>query len=168
MGRAHAQTDAAHTQTERKSKRKAEKDEKVEKSKKAEKSEKKPSTSKVNPKASPLCPDRITKKVYDLVAQAKRNKVLKIGVNEVIKKLNKGDAELIFIAGDAKPFAIVEPIVHLCENKNRTFYFVSSASSLGKACGLTRPGAACAIIYSENPLVKKLTGEIRDLMSNLE
>lgn len=148
-----------HGQSEKKTKQKTS-------SEKAEKKAK--DVAQVNPKATPLCPDRVAKKVYDLIAQAKRNRVLKIGVNEVIKKLNKGDAELIFIAGDAKPFAIVEPIVHLCENKNRTFYFVASVSALGKACGLTRPGAACAIIYSETPLIKKLIGEIRDLMSNLE
>ncbi|KAI5181688.1 U4/U6 small nuclear ribonucleoprotein SNU13 [Nematocida sp. AWRm80] len=132
-----------------------------------EKKEKKPKTEKqtdLNPKAKPMCTEKVTKKVYDLLVTAKNNKILKVGVNEVIKKLNKGDADLVIIAGSSKPFAIVEPIMHLCENKNRTFYFVPSTTALGKACGLSRPVAACVIMYSEQGTINKTINEIRNLM----
>jgi len=121
-----------------------------------------------NPKATPMMNDRIAKKAYEVIALAKKSKSLKLGANEVIKNLQKGDIELIFIAGNVKPFAIIEPIMYHCETKNRTFYFVPSAAALGKACELSRPVAACAIIYSENPAIRKLCSEIRETMSSLE
>lgn len=152
----------------KKSDKKAEKQTAEKKSRRKEKEEagdKKEKTPKVNSKARPLCKDRTEKQVYDLLGLAKANKALRIGANEVIKKLNKGDAELVFLAGDTKPFAIIEPIIHLCENKNRTFFFVPCARYLGKACGLTRPVAACAVIFSEQPAIKKAADKIREMMS---
>ncbi|KAI5185381.1 U4/U6 small nuclear ribonucleoprotein SNU13 [Nematocida homosporus] len=123
-------------------------------------------SSESNSKAKPMCTEKATKLVYSLLSLAKKNRVLKIGINESIKKLNKGDADLIILAGDTAPFAIIEPVVHLCENKNRTFYFVPDVVSLGKACGLSRPVAACTVMYSDTPALRKLVSEIRDLMSN--
>ncbi|EHY64461.1 U4/U6 small nuclear ribonucleoprotein SNU13 [Nematocida ausubeli] len=142
---------------------------KKEKSKKEERQDKTDDkkVEKVHPKAKPLCPSAVTKKVYDLVSLAKKNRTLKIGVNETIKKLNKGDAELVLLGGNALPFAIVEPLVVLCENKNRTFFFVPSVSALGKACGLSRPVAACTIVYSEDSNITRLINEIREQMINL-
>ncbi|KAH9386671.1 U4/U6 small nuclear ribonucleoprotein SNU13 [Nematocida major] len=142
---------------------------KKEKTKKEPKAseEKEPKSEKTHPKAKPLCPANVTKKVYELVGLAKKNRTLKIGVNETIKKLNKGDADLVLLGGNALPFAIVEPLVVLCENKNRTFFFLPSISALGKACGLSRPVAACTIVYSEDSSIRKLIGEIREQMVNI-
>lgn len=134
---------------------------KEKKEKRSEKSE------KVHPKAKPMCPSNITKKVYELLGLAKKNRTLKIGVNETIKKLNKGDADLVFLGGDALPFAIVEPLVVLCENKNRTFLFLPSISGMGKACGLQRPVAACTVVYSDDSSIRKLISEIREQMINI-
>ncbi|KAI5170872.1 U4/U6 small nuclear ribonucleoprotein SNU13 [Nematocida sp. LUAm3] len=144
-------------------KEKKEKDRKENKKERKEKTEKK---EKVNQKAQPLCEDKSLKTLYSAITLSKNSKELRIGINETIKKLNKGDADIVVLAGDARPFAIVEPVVHLCENKNRTFYFVESSRALGKACGLTRPVAACTLMYSENPGIRKLIGELRSLMSN--
>ncbi|KAI5189148.1 U4/U6 small nuclear ribonucleoprotein SNU13 [Nematocida minor] len=122
---------------------------------------------KTHPKAKPLCPSDVTKKVYELIGLAKKNGSLKIGVNETIKKLNKGDADLVLLGGNALPFAIVEPLVVLCENKNRTFLFLPSVSAMGKACGLPRPVAACTVVYSEDSSIRKLINEIREQMINI-
>lgn len=139
---------------------------KKEKSKKEEKPVEK-KKEKTHAKAKPLCPSEVTKKVYELLSLAKKNRSLKIGVNETIKKLNKGDADLVFLGGNALPFAIVEPLVVLCENKNRTFYFLPSTSAMGKACGLSRPVAACTVVYSEDSTIRKLINEIREQMINI-
>ncbi|OAG32000.1 U4/U6 small nuclear ribonucleoprotein SNU13 [Nematocida displodere] len=167
MARAHDKKEKEKDRSAKKERSEKKESSKTSKTPKTEEKTSKAPAAKANPKATPLCTDKVTKKVYSLIALAKSNGLLKIGVNEVIKRLNKGDAELVFLAGDAKPFAIVEPIVHLCENKNRTFYFVPSTSSLGKACGLTRPVAGCVVMYSEQSSITKLVSEIRDQMSNV-
>lgn len=148
-------------------KRKTKPEEKKARAKPEEKENKEgPAPTDVSPKARPLCSEKIAGTLYDAISVASNNSVLKIGANEVIKSLNKGTADMVILAGNTKPFAIIEPLMGLCEDKNRSYYFVKSTSALGKACGLSRPVAACSILYTEQASLKKLLNEIRDKMQN--
>lgn len=113
-------------------------------------------------KAHPVSSPKVSKMLYELIEVALNNKLLKRGANEVIKSLDKGKAEIVILAADTQPFAIIEPVVGLCEDKNVNYFFTPSLSSLGKACGVERPVTACCVLYSEQSFIKKMVNEIRN------
>ena len=57
-----------------------------------------------------------TQELLDLTQQASHYKQLKKGANEATKTLNRGVAELIVLAADTSPLAIVLHLPLLCED----------------------------------------------------
>merc|ERR1712072_1518308 len=94
------------------------------------------------------------------VQQASNYKQLKKGTNESTKTLNRGIAEIIILAADAEPLEILLHLPLLCEDKNVPYVFVKSKTSLGRACGVTRPVISCSIISKEG---SQLNTQIQDL-----
>lgn len=103
----------------------------------------------VNPKAYPLSPEKLTATIIDLVQQAGNYKQLKKGANESTKSLNRGYAEFIVLAADAEPLEILLHLPMLCEDKNVPYVFVPSKTTLGRACGVSRPVIACAVTSND-------------------
>ena len=62
------------------------------------------------------------------------------GANEATKTLNRGVSELIVLAADTSPLAIVLHLPLLCEDKNVPYVYVPSKTALGRACGVSRSG----------------------------
>lgn len=62
------------------------------------------------------------------------------GANEATKTLNRGVSEIIVLAADTSPLAIVLHLPLLCEDKNVPYVYVPSKTALGRACGVSRAG----------------------------
>jgi len=76
-----------------------------------------PAESKANAKAFPLADSKLTINILNLVQQANNYKQLKKGANEATKTLNRGTSELIILAADTEPLAILLHLPLLCEDK---------------------------------------------------
>ncbi|OJK00024.1 ribonucleoprotein-associated protein [Aspergillus aculeatinus CBS 121060] len=115
--------------------------------------------------AWPLADESLTQSLLDLVQQASHYRQLKKGANEATKTLNRGTAELVILAADTSPLAIVMHIPLLAEDKNCVYVFVPSKLALGRACGVSRPVIAASITTNE---ASDLMGQIRTLKDKVE
>lgn len=70
-------------------------------------------------------------------------------MNETLKLLNKGMVECVILAGDTQPLELVASLPGICEEKSVPYCFVPDKSSLGRACGITRPVVCCCVVVSE-------------------
>jgi U4/U6 small nuclear ribonucleoprotein SNU13 len=68
--------------------------------------------------AWPLADQALSQELLDLVQQATHQRQLKKGANEATKTLNRGISELIVLAADTSPLAILLHLPLLCEDKN--------------------------------------------------
>mmetsp|Transcript_4293 Transcript_4293/g.6420 ORF Transcript_4293/g.6420 Transcript_4293/m.6420 type:complete len:130 (-) Transcript_4293:115-504(-) len=121
--------------------------------------------SKVDKRAFPLADAKLTKTILDIVNQANNYKQLKKGANEATKALNRSMADLIILAADTTPLAILLHLPLLCEDKNVPYVFVPSKAGLGRACGVSRSVIACAILVNEGAPIKS---QISDLKNSIE
>ena len=68
-----------------------------------------------------------------------------IGTKQTLKAIEKGIAEIVFIAKDAES-KVTTPLVDLCNQKNVPIYYVDTMEELGKACKIDVSAAAAAVI----------------------
>eukprot|EP00462_Mataza_sp_D1_P018723 CAMPEP_0175144210 /NCGR_PEP_ID=MMETSP0087-20121206/13979_1 /TAXON_ID=136419 /ORGANISM="Unknown Unknown, Strain D1" /LENGTH=128 /DNA_ID=CAMNT_0016428601 /DNA_START=25 /DNA_END=411 /DNA_ORIENTATION=- len=122
---------------------------------------------KVNPKAFPLADSKLTVNILDLIQQANNYKQLKKGANEATKTLNRGIAELIVLAADTEPLAILLHLPLLCEDKNVPYVFVPSRQALGRACGVSRSVIACSVLSNEGSQLKSQITNLKDAIEKL-
>lgn len=118
-------------------------------------------------KISPLAGPALTSAIVEAVQQANNYKLLRKGANECAKTLNKGTSDLIILAADADPLAILLHLPVLCEDKNVPYVFVESRAVLGRACGVTRPVIACSILSSGDGPLESLVLSIRQKVDDL-
>jgi len=71
---------------------------------------------------------------------------VKKGTNETTKAVERGNAELVFVAEDVQPEEIVMHIPELADEKDVPFVFVGAQDDVGHAAGLEVGSAAAAII----------------------
>ncbi len=71
--------------------------------------------------AWPVADQALSQELLDLVQQASHYRQLKKGANEATKTLNRGISELIVLAADTAPLAIVLHLPLLCEDKNTPY-----------------------------------------------
>jgi U4/U6 small nuclear ribonucleoprotein SNU13 len=107
------------------------------------------------------------------VQQATHYRQLKKGANEATKTLNRGISELIVLAADTSPLAILLHLPLLCEDKNVPYVYVPSKMALGRACGVARreyiisAGRVCANIPTAVISCSITTNEASDLMGQI-
>jgi len=68
-----------------------------------------------------------------------------IGTKQTLKAIEKGTAEIVFIARDAES-KVTTPLVELCNQKNVPIYYVDTMEELGKACKIDVSAAAAAVL----------------------
>ena len=124
-------------------------------------------TDAVNPKAYPLADAEVSNKVLELVQQATHYKQMKKGANEATKALSRGIADLIILSADATPLEILLHLPLLCEDKNVPYVFVASKQALGRACGVSRPVIACAILSNDSSQLAPQVQALRDQIERL-
>ncbi|WP_181686823.1 50S ribosomal protein L7Ae [Halorhabdus salina] len=71
---------------------------------------------------------------------------VKKGTNETTKAIERGNADLIFVAEDVQPEEIVMHLPELADEKSVPFIFVGAQDDLGHAAGLEVGSAAAAIV----------------------
>merc|ERR1712029_392984 len=97
--------------------------------------------------------------------QATHYRQLKKGANEATKTLNRGISEIVILAADTAPLAILLHLPLLCEDENTPYVYVPSKPALGRACGVSRPVISCSITTNE---ASDLMGQIRALKDKVE
>lgn len=88
-----------------------------------------------------------------------------MGANEATKTLNRGASEVIVLAADTSPLAILLHLPLLAEDKNVPYVYVPSKVALGRACGVSRAIVAASITSNES---SDLMPQIRELKSKVE
>jgi large subunit ribosomal protein L7Ae len=90
---------------------------------------------------------------------------VKKGTNETTKAIERGNADLVFIAEDVQPEEIVMHLPELADEKGIAFLYVETQDDVGHAAGLEVGSAAAAIVdpgeASED--VEDIAGKIEDL-----
>ncbi|PYI08376.1 putative 13 kd U4/U6.U5 snRNP associate protein [Aspergillus sclerotiicarbonarius CBS 121057] len=117
--------------------------------------------------AWPLADPALTQEIFDLVQQATHYRQIKRGANEATKSVNRGVSELVILAADTTPLAIVMHLPLLCEDKAVNYVFVPSKAQLGRACGVSRDVIAVTINANEasdlHPQIKRLKDKVERL-----
>jgi large subunit ribosomal protein L7Ae len=92
-------------------------------------------------------------------------KMIRRGVNEVTKAVDRGKAKLVVIAMDVDPEEIVMHLPPLCEEKGVPYTYVPSKVELGKAAGLQVQAASVAIVDAgeHSKLLEEIVKEIQKL-----
>ncbi|RMZ06080.1 hypothetical protein D0862_04727 [Hortaea werneckii] len=115
--------------------------------------------------AWPVADSALSQEILDLVQQASHYRQLKKGANEATKTLNRGISEIVILAADTAPLAILLHLPLLCEDKNTPYVYVPSKMALGRACGVSRAVISCSITTNE---ASDLMGQIRALKDKVE
>ncbi|KAI9745401.1 MAG: RNA binding protein snu13 [Claussenomyces sp. TS43310] len=115
--------------------------------------------------AWPLADASLSQSILDLVQQASHYRQLKKGANEATKTLNRGIAEIVILAADCSPLAILLHLPLLAEDKNVPYVYVPSKTALGRACGVSRSVIAASITTNE---ASDLMGQVRELKDKVE
>ncbi|KAF2140503.1 uncharacterized protein K452DRAFT_288591 [Aplosporella prunicola CBS 121167] len=115
--------------------------------------------------AWPIADAGLSQEILDLVQQASHYRQLKKGANEATKTLNRGVSEVIILAADTSPLAILLHLPLLCEDKNVPYVYVPSKMALGRACGVSRAVIAASITTNE---ASDLMNQIRTLKDKVE
>jgi len=71
---------------------------------------------------------------------------VKKGTNETTKAVERGNAELVYVAEDVQPEEIVMHLPELADEKDVPFVFVGAQDDVGHAAGLEVGSAAAAIV----------------------
>jgi len=71
---------------------------------------------------------------------------VKKGTNETTKSVERGNADLVFVAEDVQPEEIVMHLPELSDEKDVPFLFIGAQDDVGHAAGLEVGSAAAAIV----------------------
>ena len=84
------------------------------------------------------------------------------------KTLNRGTSEIVVLAADTSPLAILLHLPLLAEDKNVPYVYVPSKAALGRACGVSRAVIAASITTNESsdlmPQIRELKYKVERLM----
>ena len=90
-----------------------------------------------------------------LEAVRKKKGKIRIGVNEVTKAIERGQAKLVLIAQDVSPAELVMHLPMLCEEKNIAYTYVPTRKDLGGKVGI-EVGTAAVAVTDEGEMKKEL------------
>jgi large subunit ribosomal protein L7Ae len=85
------------------------------------------------------------------------------GTNETTKAVERGNADLVFVAEDVEPEEIVMHLPELCEEKGIPYVFIESQDDVGHAAGLEVGSAAAAIVHAGDA-----SDDVEDIGSKVE
>ncbi|KAL9055092.1 MAG: hypothetical protein Q9162_003762 [Coniocarpon cinnabarinum] len=117
--------------------------------------------------AWPIADAALTQELLDLVQQGSHARQIRKGANESTKTLNRGISELLILAADTQPLAILLHLPLLCEDKNVPYVYVPSKIALGRACGVSRQVIAVSITTNQGSDLANQIRAIRDKVERL-
>jgi len=108
-------------------------------------------------------PKADSEKALDTLEAVKESGVIRKGVNETTKAIERGIAKLVVFATDVQPPEIIMHIPALCNEKKVAYITVPSKEELGKAVGIEVSTAAVAVV--EEGKAKK---QVEDLVERIK
>ncbi len=90
---------------------------------------------------------------------------VKKGTNETTKAIERGNADLVYVAEDVSPEEIVMHIPDLAAEKGTPVVFIETQDDVGHAAGLEVGSAAAAIVDAGEASgdVEDIAGKVEDL-----
>ncbi|MEF8809242.1 50S ribosomal protein L7Ae [Natronomonas sp.] len=88
---------------------------------------------------------------------------VKKGTNETTKAVERGNADLVFIAEDVSPEEVVMHLPEIADEKEVPYVFVSEQDDIGHAAGLEVGSAAAAIVDAG-----EAEADVEDIAEKLE
>jgi len=90
---------------------------------------------------------------------------VKKGTNETTKAVERGNAELVFVAEDVQPEEIVMHLPELSDEKDIPFVFIGTQDEVGHAAGLEVGSAAAAVVDAGDAQddVDDIAGKVEEL-----
>ncbi len=88
---------------------------------------------------------------------------VKKGTNETTKAIERGNADLVYVAEDVTPEEIVMHLPELADEKGIPFVFVETQDDVGHAAGLEVGSAAAAIVDAG-----EASGDVEDIAGKVE
>ncbi|WP_137287533.1 50S ribosomal protein L7Ae [Halorussus salinisoli] len=93
-------------------------------------------------------PADLQDRAVEALEVARDTGTVKKGTNETTKAVERGNADLVYIAEDVQPEEIVMHLPELADEKGISFIFVETQDDIGHAAGLEVGSAAAAITDS--------------------
>lgn len=85
------------------------------------------------------------KQIFSIIQKAKESGSIRIGVNEVTKAIERGQAKLVVNATDVSPAEIVAHLGGLCKEMKSLYAAIGTKSELGAAVGIKTTTAIAVI-----------------------
>jgi large subunit ribosomal protein L7Ae len=110
-------------------------------------------------------PSDLQERALEALEVARDTGRIKKGTNETTKAVERGNAELVFIAEDVSPEEIVMHLPELADEKGIGYVFVETQDEVGHAAGLEVGSAAAAIVDAGEAAddVEDIATKIEDL-----
>ncbi|KAI1418154.1 50S ribosomal protein L30e-like protein [Hypoxylon sp. FL1857] len=115
--------------------------------------------------AWPVADAALTQEILDLLQQGVRHGQVKKGANEVTKALNRNLYEIVVMAADTEPLAILFHLPSMAEDKSVVYVYVPSKTALGRACNVSRPVIAASFTRNDT---SDLAPQINGLKEKIE
>jgi len=90
---------------------------------------------------------------------------VKKGTNETTKAVERGNAQLAYIAEDVQPEEVVMHLPELADEKGVPYVFIETQDDVGRAAGLEVGSAAAAVVDAgdADEDVENIAGKIEEL-----
>ncbi len=91
-------------------------------------------------------PADLAERALEALEVARDTGTVKKGTNETTKAVERGNADLVYIAEDVEPEEIVMHLPELCDEKGIPYVFIGTQDDVGHAAGLEVGSAAAAVV----------------------
>ncbi|GAA0201550.1 50S ribosomal protein L7Ae [Haladaptatus pallidirubidus] len=108
-------------------------------------------------------PADLQDRALDALEVARDTGTVKKGTNETTKAVERGNADLVYVAEDVQPEEIVMHLPELADEKGISFIFVETQDDVGHAAGLEVGSAAAAIVDAG-----EASDDVDDIASKVE
>jgi large subunit ribosomal protein L7Ae len=90
---------------------------------------------------------------------------VKKGTNETTKAVERGNAQLVFVAEDVQPEEVVMHLPELADEKEIPYVFIETQDEVGQSAGLEVGSAAAAIVDAgeASDQVEDIAGKLEEL-----
>ncbi|MEF8774642.1 MAG: 50S ribosomal protein L7Ae [Halobacteriales archaeon] len=108
-------------------------------------------------------PADLEERALEALEVARDTGSVKKGTNETTKAIERGNAELVYVAEDVQPEEIVMHLPELADEKGIAHVFVESQDEVGHAAGLEVGSAAAAIVDTGDA-----RGDVEDIADKVD
>jgi len=108
-------------------------------------------------------PADLAERALDALEVARDTGSVKKGTNETTKAVERGNAQLVYVAEDVSPEEIVMHLPEIADEKGIPVVFVETQDDVGHAAGLEVGSAAAAIVDAGDA-----SDDIEDIGSKVE